>query len=104
MIPYYFHIGALKIKTTLWMISAISLLAVAIDPTVKVALIAAVPPTLLSIVTLIVSVQNRREGQRLHISLNSRLSELIKASKESSHAAGRREGIESKDSASSKKE
>lgn len=95
MVPY---LGALKIKTALWMISTFSLLAFAIDPTVKVALIAAVPPTLLSIVTLIVSVQNRMEGQKLHISLNSRLSELIKASKESAHAAGRREGIESKDS------
>lgn len=94
IIPY---VGALKVKTALAVISAISLLAFAVDPTVKVALIVSTPPTLLSIITLVVALLNHRDGQKLHISLNSRLSELVRVSKEASHAAGRREGVESKD-------
>ena len=93
MLPY---LGALKIKTVLWMVSALSLLAFAVDPTVKVALIAAAPPTFLSLITLFVAVKNMKAGKELHISLNSRLSELLKVTGESSHAAGRREGIESR--------
>lgn len=98
MIPY---LGALKIKTVLWIASALSLLVFVVDPTVKVALIAATAQILLSLITLSAVLLNRRDTKKgindVHISLNSRLSELLKTTSESSHAAGRREGIESKD-------
>jgi hypothetical protein len=95
MIPFPF--GALKIKTALAILSAVSLTVIALDPTIKVALIAAGPPTLLSLVTLYVAIQNRKQGQELHISLNSRLSQLLQSTGEAAHAAGRREGVESTD-------
>lgn len=53
--------------------------------TIIVALIAAIPPTLMALLAW-------RESKRIHLTINSRMDELLSASKAESHAEGREEG------------
>lgn len=62
---------------------------------VQIALIAAAPPTVVALAAFVVSLLNRGKIHQVHVSLNSRLSELIEASKD----VGRQE---ERDSASKK--
>jgi hypothetical protein len=50
------------------------------DP-VAIAMIVAIPPTIASVAALIMSIRNGNKIQDVHLSLNSRLSELVLASK-----------------------
>jgi hypothetical protein len=49
--------------------------------TFYLALLAALPPTLVALAALITSVRNGDKIREVHLSLNSRLTELVKASK-----------------------
>jgi hypothetical protein len=48
---------------------------------VQIALIAGVPPTILAAAALVASLRNGSKIQSVHLSLNSRLSELVIAAK-----------------------
>jgi hypothetical protein len=50
-----------------------------------------------SIAAMITSLINRAKIQEVHLSVNSRLTELLKATKAASHAEGLAEGRESKE-------
>jgi hypothetical protein len=67
-----------------------------LDPTIKVAIITALPPTVVAAAALITSLSNHKDIKELHVIVNSRLSELLEQKGKAEHAAGRREGIESK--------
>lgn len=62
------------------------------NSTIIVALIAAFPPTLVSVLSLISSRKNSEKIQDIHLSINSRMDELLKASKAESRAEGREAG------------
>lgn len=62
------------------------------DQIVKVALIAAAPPTLAALATMVGNIRNGRKLKELHVIVNSRLTELLAASKAASHAEGKAEG------------
>ena len=57
------------------------------DP-VKIALIVAIAPTLLAAGSFITSLRNRTKLDALHVDINSRLTELLKAREAEGHAAG----------------
>ena len=57
-------IGVMKAVT--WIVSLIALITTALDPTITVAIIAAVPPTILSFVTLYVSVKSKAKIEEIH--------------------------------------
>jgi hypothetical protein len=59
-----------------------------ISPTVEVALIAAAPPTMVAICSLIVGFINKSKIQEVHLSVNSRLTELLEATRKGSFAEG----------------
>lgn len=59
---------------------------------VQVALIAAVPPTLLSFAAVISSLLNRGKINGLHLDVNSRLTELLKQTGLAAHAEGLAQG------------
>jgi hypothetical protein len=61
------------------------------DPT-TLALIAAIAPTLTGMLTLLAAVLTRRAVKEVHISLNSRLSELLAVTAKEQRAAGVAEG------------
>lgn len=50
-----------------------------------VAIIAAIPPTIASLLSLFLNLRNRKSITEIHLSLNSRLDELLTAA----HAQGR---------------
>lgn len=52
---------------------------------ILVAIITASPPTIMALLAW-------RESKKIHLSINSRMTELLKASKGESHAEGREEG------------
>lgn len=66
-----------------------------LDQTVKVAIIASMPPTIVALAALITSLFNKKGIHELHISLNSRLSELLNARGAASRSEGIAEGIQS---------
>jgi hypothetical protein len=68
-----------------------------LEPTTVAALITTAPPTILSILTLLISIHNKYAIKELHVIVNSRLTELLKSTGEEQHAAGRREGLEARD-------
>ncbi len=55
---------------------------------VAVALVVAVPPTLLAVATLVASIKNGQKADAIHVLMNSRLDELLAATRISSHAQG----------------
>jgi hypothetical protein len=61
------------------------------DPN-TLALIAAIAPTLTGVLTLIAAWMTRRAVKEVHVSLNSRLSQLLTATAKEQHAAGVVEG------------
>jgi hypothetical protein len=66
--------------------------AVAIDPTVKVAVIVGVSNIVAVVVTALLG---RKKLNTLQVSIDGKLSQLIDTKEQLSHAQGRREGIES---------
>lgn len=62
---------------------------------ITMALIAAVPPTIAGIAALIVSLRNTRDIQKLHVIVNSRLTELLSETAKASRAQGQLDGAES---------
>ena len=78
---------------------------VALDPTVKVAIIAAIPGTITGLITVILGIINHRTQQEMRVSVDGNFKrmlderalqtvELKDQSDKLSHAQGRREGIE----------
>ncbi len=61
---------------------------------VQIALIVAVPPTLVAVAALVSSLKNSSKLQALHIDLNSRLTQLMEASAKSERAMGHAAGLE----------
>ena len=57
-----------------------------------IAIIAAIPPTLVALLTLRNSKKNAQAIQEVHLSINSRMDQLLEASKAASNAEGREEG------------
>lgn len=62
------------------------------DPVIKVALIAAIAPTLVAFVTLVLGLVHKKKLEEIHIIVNSRLTELLAVSKKAAHEEGRKEG------------
>jgi hypothetical protein len=60
---------------------------------IKVALIAATPPTIVAFGALYTSVLNHTKIGQLHVIVNSRLTELLTETRIASHAQGKEEGI-----------
>jgi hypothetical protein len=48
---------------------------------VEIALIVAVPPTIASVAAVIMSIKNGTKIQEVHLGINSRMDELVRASK-----------------------
>ncbi len=68
---------------------------------VTVALIAAVPPTIAALCSLVINLKNRKEirvlheqNHEMHILMNSRLDELLKQSGHTAFAEGKAAGVE----------
>lgn len=55
---------------------------------ITIAIIAALPPTLAAVLAWAGSRRNSRQIQEIHVSVNSRLTELLALTAKSSHAAG----------------
>ncbi len=64
---------------------------------VAVALIVAIPPTLAAVAALIVSTKNRAETKEVHLSLNSRLDQLIKVTRSDAIHEGRKAESDDRD-------
>jgi hypothetical protein len=62
---------------------------------IQVALIAAVPPTIVAGAALIASISNHQKINELHVIVNSRLTELLDSNKRADIAEGRAEGVKS---------
>jgi hypothetical protein len=95
-IHYY---GALKITTVILSVAAAAIIA--LDPTIKVALIVATPGTITGILTFTLGILGRRDARELKMgqenmqsSVDGKLSQLIETKEQLSHAQGRREGVE----------
>jgi hypothetical protein len=54
-------------------------------------LIGLIPPTVFAFFAWLKSKENSGDIKEIHVSLNSRLTELLEANKEAAHAAGRQE-------------
>jgi hypothetical protein len=63
-----------------------------IDKTVTVAIIVSIPPTLVSLLALRRGNKNSEDIHEVHLSINSRMTQLIEATKGASKAEGREEG------------
>lgn len=61
---------------------------------VQVALIAAVPPSLVALAGMVVSLHNKSKIRELHVTMNSRLDELVRQKGISSFAEGKAVGVE----------
>jgi len=59
---------------------------------ILVSIIAAIPPTLVAFLSLKESKKNASAIQEVHLSINSRMDELLKSAKGESKAEGREEG------------
>jgi hypothetical protein len=64
------------------------------DP-VLIAIIAAIPPTVVAGGAVILGMANRRGIKDLHIDVNSRMTQLLEQKGIAAKAEGRREGIDS---------
>lgn len=62
------------------------------DP-VTIALIVAVPPTLMALAAVIVALKNLKKTADLTIHVNSRMDQLIAAKSAQGHSEGKAEGI-----------
>lgn len=59
-----------------------------------VAIIAALPPTIVALLALRKSTSNGKAVAEVHLALNSRLDELLRSTRTAAHAAGVKEGQE----------
>jgi hypothetical protein len=55
---------------------------------VQIAIIAAIPPTLVALTGVILGFLNRGQIAKVHEEVNSRMTEMLKLTRESSHAQG----------------
>jgi hypothetical protein len=62
---------------------------------VEIALIASIPPTLVAVGAVILGFVNKSGISGVHLTMNSRMDELLSAARAAAHDAGRREGVES---------
>jgi hypothetical protein len=60
-----------------------------ISETIKIAIIAAVPPSLAAIAAVVLGVLNHSKLSRIHISINGRLNELMTSNSRLAHLEGR---------------
>jgi hypothetical protein len=65
---------------------------------VQVALIVATPGVLIGTAQLVLAIKNSAKVTDLHLAVNSRLDQLVTATRESAHAAGVLEGQKKEDS------
>ena len=63
------------------------------DSTIIVASIAAIPPTIAAVASIWVSWRNSDKLDDIHITLNSRLTQLLQQTSMASRAAGKVEGV-----------
>jgi uncharacterized membrane protein (Fun14 family) len=100
------HYGVLKVTT--WALGVIAVAAIALDPTVKVALIVSIPPTITGILAFVLGLMNRKQLQTIKVDVNTNFQKLLQdkisqdkviteQTQKLAHAEGRREGVESKD-------
>jgi beta-galactosidase beta subunit len=59
-----------------------------IDPTVKIAIIAAIPPTLAALLAAASNILNHRKLTKIHVDINDRVTQLVAASLAQGHAEG----------------
>jgi hypothetical protein len=55
---------------------------------IQVAMISALPPSLVALFGLIVGLRNQRKIQEVHVLFNSRMTELLKLTASAAHAKG----------------
>jgi hypothetical protein len=63
----------------------------AVDSTIIVAAIAAIPPTLVALLALRTGKKNEASIQQVHLSVNSRMDEMLRLTAASQRAAGKTE-------------
>lgn len=94
---------AWKVATLAFTVMAAAV--VSLDPTVKVAIIAAIPGTITGLITVILGIINHRTQQAMRVSIDGNFTRMLDEraaqsaqledkSDKLSHAQGRREGIE----------
>jgi hypothetical protein len=86
---------AALLKVATWVFGFVGTAVWIIDPTVKVALIASMPASITGLAAFIMGIVNKNKIKEVHLTMNSRLDELLRTTKEHAHDEGRREGIES---------
>ena len=86
------HIGYWKAAT--WTLATVAAAIIAIDPTVKIALIAGTPAAVTGLFGLLLGYLNRRELQNIKVNVDGRLSELLKVSGKAERMQGHVEGVE----------
>lgn len=100
------HLGVLK--TVAWVTGVAGAVIVAMDPTVKVALVASIAPTIASLGALVLGILNRNQLKVIKVDVNTNFQKLLQDKKDQdkemaaktillAHAEGRREGVESKE-------
>jgi membrane protein implicated in regulation of membrane protease activity len=104
------HYGAWKLAT--WILSGLAAVIVAMDPTMKVAIVTAIPATLTLLFTILTWFMGRKSlvnQSQMKESIDGHFTklmeektqqgvELVEKTDKLSHAEGRREGIESTES------
>jgi hypothetical protein len=100
------HIGAAKIVALVS--AAIGAVILALDPTVKVALIVSIAPTVASVWAVVLGIMNRDQLKVIKVDVNTNFQKLLREKEDQNkemaqkttdlaHAQGRREGIESRE-------
>ena len=98
--------GACRMAT--WILGGLAAIVLAMDPTVKVAIIVAIPSAITGIGTLVLGILNRNKLGDVAVLVDGKLSRLLEEkdrqgvelsdkSDQLSHAQGRREGVEASD-------
>lgn len=80
----------LKILTLI--VSVMAAAIIALDPTVQVAIVMAIPTTILGIGTLVLGFMNRNKLNKIDVNVDGKLSQLMETQQKLSHAEGRAEG------------
>jgi len=61
---------------------------------VQIALIVAIPPTIVAVGGLVVSLLNRKQGQKIEFKVDGKMDELLSLTRSGAHAEGIAEGRE----------
>jgi hypothetical protein len=89
------HYSTLKIAA---LATGIAAAIYALDPKIQTAiiagLIAAIPPTIVGVLNFLQGRMNRKNIQKIEVSINGKLDKFMETSQKLSHAEGRREGLE----------